>query len=310
MNLYVFLYIIIKKVRDFWKVRDSGLPGHHNLARAKPNSSPNEKHSRRRAQLPIKHRMDSTTHIKGRLYLSNSASQLVCSDEGVLRVCDRALLFTISPAKTLVITWEKDAHLLTRYQETNQVDQECWSHLRVSEISPGIQHTLVISNETVITLVWFPEPQTLPSTFCQHIDQTNKHEESHAALVKLFHRFAMYYDESSKISSNSEEERKKAFLFYLMSASFGDARAQYNLSLCYEEGFGVTQDSKRAFQWNKKSALQGNDRAQYNLAVCYEEGEIVKKDIRKSVYWYELSAKQNNIKAQYNLARYCEQKSQ
>ena len=50
-------------------------------------------------------------------------------------------------------------------------------------------------------------------------------------------------------------------------AQQGDAAAQYNLGLMYDNGQGVTQDYKEAVKWYSLSAEQGNAAAQHNLAV-------------------------------------------
>ncbi len=46
------------------------------------------------------------------------------------------------------------------------------------------------------------------------------------------------------------------------SAEQGDARAQYNLGVMYDNGESTLTDKKQAFYWYKKSAEQGDARAQ------------------------------------------------
>jgi TPR repeat protein len=49
------------------------------------------------------------------------------------------------------------------------------------------------------------------------------------------------------------------------------------------------QSYKNAAYWFKKAANQGNADAQYNLGVCYENGHGVKKDLQKAKFWKDKS---------------------
>jgi len=84
-------------------------------------------------------------------------------------------------------------------------------------------------------------------------------------------------------------------------AEQGDADAQFNLALLYDNGWGVPQDYKTAVKWYTLSAKQGNARAQYNLAWMYDNGEGVPQDYKTAVKWYTLAAEQGVAIAQYNL---------
>ena len=46
---------------------------------------------------------------------------------------------------------------------------------------------------------------------------------------------------------------------------------------------------REAAYWYEKAANQGNAPAQYNLGVCYENGRGVKKDLKKAKFWIEKS---------------------
>ena len=84
-------------------------------------------------------------------------------------------------------------------------------------------------------------------------------------------------------------------------AGQGDADAQTNLGLMYQNGWGVPQDDKEAVYWYKLAAEQGDAKAQYNLGVMYDVGEGVPQDDKEAVRWYTLAAEQEHAKAQYNL---------
>ena len=84
-------------------------------------------------------------------------------------------------------------------------------------------------------------------------------------------------------------------------AAHGDAKAQYNLGLMYENGQGVTQDYKEAVKWCRLAADQGLAEAQYNLGLIYRDGEGVTQDYKETVKWYRLAAAQGDASTQYNL---------
>ena len=60
----------------------------------------------------------------------------------------------------------------------------------------------------------------------------------------------------------------------------------------YSAGRGGAQDYAKAREWWEKAAAQGNADAQYNLGVVYENGKGVTKDLFKAREWYEQVAAQ------------------
>ena len=90
-----------------------------------------------------------------------------------------------------------------------------------------------------------------------------------------------------------------ALLF--VSAEQGDAKAQYNLGVCYENGHGVPQDYSKAVEWYRKSAEQGHAAAQYNLGVCYYNGIGVPKNTKKAMVWLRRAARLGDESAQWAL---------
>ena len=84
-------------------------------------------------------------------------------------------------------------------------------------------------------------------------------------------------------------------------ANQGNADAQYNLGIMYENGNGVPQDYAEAVTWFRKAADQGNTKAQYGLGVMYENGNGVPQDYAEAVKWFRKAAEQGDANAQYNL---------
>jgi TPR repeat protein len=84
-------------------------------------------------------------------------------------------------------------------------------------------------------------------------------------------------------------------------ADQGDAAAQYNLGVQYEDGQGVPQDLGKAAELYQKAANQGHAAAQYNLALLYAHGEGVPQDLGKAAELYQKAANQGHAAAQNNL---------
>ena len=64
-----------------------------------------------------------------------------------------------------------------------------------------------------------------------------------------------------------------------VKAEQGDAGAQFNLGLVYNNGLqGVLQDYKESVKWYTKAAEQGDASAQYNLGLMYVKGQGVLQD--------------------------------
>ena len=95
------------------------------------------------------------------------------------------------------------------------------------------------------------------------------------------------------------QDYEKALYWYEQGIEDEPARAYNGLSLTsFMQG-----NSDQGVEHLEKAAELGNAIAQYNLAVMYDEGNfgINKNDKEKAKYWYEKSAAQGYADAQYNL---------
>jgi TPR repeat protein len=54
-------------------------------------------------------------------------------------------------------------------------------------------------------------------------------------------------------------------LWYRKAARQGDAKAQYNLGLCYRDGEGVRKNRRLAIRWLKDAAAKGHKGAANEL---------------------------------------------
>ena len=84
-------------------------------------------------------------------------------------------------------------------------------------------------------------------------------------------------------------------------ANQGNANAQFNLGLIFEQGQGVPQDYVEAAKWYRLAADQGDAYAQTNLGFLYEKGQGVPQNYAEAAKLYRLAAEQGDAVAQRNL---------
>ena len=84
-------------------------------------------------------------------------------------------------------------------------------------------------------------------------------------------------------------------------AEQGDADAQNNLGVMYDDGRGVPQDYAAAVSWYRKAAEQGYAEAQNNLGFMYEKGQGLPQDYAAAMSWCRKAAEQGLASAQFNL---------
>ena len=87
----------------------------------------------------------------------------------------------------------------------------------------------------------------------------------------------------------------------MAAAKQGEAYAQHNLGVMYENGEGVPENDTEAVRWYRKAADQGLSNAQYNLGVMLDLGNGVPENDTEAVKWFRKAADQGHAKAQSNL---------
>lgn len=90
----------------------------------------------------------------------------------------------------------------------------------------------------------------------------------------------------------------------LESAKKGDSFSQFYVGYAYDQGEEIEQDKEKAFYWYLKSAQQGESRAINNLAISYADGEGTKQDYVKAKYWLLKLANEGNVSAINLLVEY------
>ena len=77
-------------------------------------------------------------------------------------------------------------------------------------------------------------------------------------------------------------------------AEAGDAKAQYNLGQCYENGQVGIKDNKEAVKWYTKSAEQGYAKTAFALSRCYEDGKGIPRDKNEARKWFIKGVESND----------------
>jgi TPR repeat protein len=95
---------------------------------------------------------------------------------------------------------------------------------------------------------------------------------------------------------------RAAYEEWLPLAELGDAEAQYNIGVMFDEGAGRPQDLAAAASWYRKAAQQGFMDAQTNLGMMYYHGQGVERDHAEAARWFRLATSQGDDEA----ARYLE----
>ena len=111
------------------------------------------------------------------------------------------------------------------------------------------------------------------------------------------HNLAVLYQEGL----GTQADAKQALYWYEKAAAQGEPEAQFMTGLMYSDGIGTAQDYKKAAQWYEKAAKKGHSEAQNNLAARYATGTGVPRDMAKAKYWYGKAAAQGNKQAAYTL---------
>jgi hypothetical protein len=107
-------------------------------------------------------------------------------------------------------------------------------------------------------------------------------------------------DYGSGLSAVLKGDYPTALREFEKDAIQGDAKAQYNLGVMYDNGYGVAEDKIEAVRWYRKAADQGDAKAQFNLGNMYRRGEGVTKDYVEVYKWWSLATTQGDKIAAQN----------
>jgi TPR repeat protein len=99
-----------------------------------------------------------------------------------------------------------------------------------------------------------------------------------------------------------ETGQKRAMRWFQKAAHCNHIDAQFQLSVGYALGIGVTRDEDKALAWCIECADRGYAPAQYELGSRYADGEGVAKDAKQAMVWLRKAAEQGHANAQMKLA--------
>jgi len=83
-------------------------------------------------------------------------------------------------------------------------------------------------------------------------------------------------------------------------AAKGNAEAEYNFGVSYEDGQGIGRDYGQAVRWYRQAAEHEHQMAQDNLGVMYAKGRGLPKDDVTANMWFIIAAAGGNRTATQN----------
>ncbi len=96
---------------------------------------------------------------------------------------------------------------------------------------------------------------------------------------------------------------KDAMRYYMAAANQGLVYAQDRLGTIYAKGLlGQPVDYQQSAKWYAAAADQGFPDAEYSLGVLFENGRGVPQNYAQALKYYTLAANKGHARAQYNLA--------
>jgi len=98
-----------------------------------------------------------------------------------------------------------------------------------------------------------------------------------------------------------KQDFKNAIPLIRQAAEKGNAEAQYNYGVSYQQGIEVPQNDSIANTWFIKSAKQGWKDAQFKIAYSYATGRGVTQDDRQAFYWSAKCAEQQDVECMFNV---------
>ena len=110
-------------------------------------------------------------------------------------------------------------------------------------------------------------------------------------------------DDENKIGDQAfgKKDYPNALEHYRVAAEQGYSKAQLNLGVMYENGFGVQLSYADAMKWFKKAADQGLANAETRIGQMYQKALGVPQDYVVAMKWYKLAAEKGDATAQNNL---------
>lgn len=103
--------------------------------------------------------------------------------------------------------------------------------------------------------------------------------------------------------SGEPEKLEDALIWFLESATQGNAVAQKYVGDCFYFGAGVEEDENEAFKWYERSAQSGYSKGEIAVGDVYFGGYCVDYNREEAFKWYQKSALQDDPEAQLKLGQ-------
>ncbi len=104
----------------------------------------------------------------------------------------------------------------------------------------------------------------------------------------------------SQAAQGTGDERK-AFLAARAAAETGDAIAQFNLAVMWDNGKGTLENDTEALQWYRQAAAQDLAVAHFFVGIVYAEGRGVPQDDAEALIWFRNAAELGLASTQFKL---------
>lgn len=102
----------------------------------------------------------------------------------------------------------------------------------------------------------------------------------------------------------TNQDYKKAVVFYKLAADANCPAAQNNLSVCYFSGLGVEKDFKKGLTYLQIASLEGQPIALLRLGARYYNGDGVEQNYKLAFHCFDLAKRKGNLaQAFYMLGR-------
>ena len=123
-------------------------------------------------------------------------------------------------------------------------------------------------------------------------------ERATYALTPLAEDGSMIAKFFSGIANLARGRREDAFERFLAAAEAGHPKAQWLVSLSYEQGAGVPPNPAQANRWMRRAAANRYAEARERLAYDLTTGRNVEKDPQEAALWSRLAGEQGRMVAQ------------
>lgn len=120
-------------------------------------------------------------------------------------------------------------------------------------------------------------------------------------------RQASGFEDTSECRSLLDSKNySRALSICTEAATKGNPAAQFNLSVMYHKGWGVSKNDEESLKWLRASADQRHPPAQYALSIRYANGDGVPRDTKEFLRLQMDAANQGFLLAQMILGKFYE----